>query len=486
MIVHNLEQKSDAWHNFRAIHFGASEASAMLGLSPHTSRTKLLDYKKTGIEKEVDSFTQSIFDKGNEIEKLAMPIVQKILGIDLWPVTVSLGKLSASCDGLSDCFKFAWENKQYNKSHFDMVKNGELPSIHWPQCQQILLVTGAEKLYFTISDGTEENTVGVFVMPDKTLKKQIINGWNRFELDLDAHVPVEAIEKPKANAIKELPYLNIQLHGEVVNSNLPAVQQSISTFIANIKTDLVTDEDFADAEATVKFCKDAEEGLENAKKSALSQTASIDELMRTIDFIKNQLRDKRLVLDKVVVDEKEKRKNQIVSAAKLAYSKYVADNGRVALHTPDFAAAIKGKKLPSKMQSAVDDLLAQSKIEFDEQLLIINKNQELFDKIAINHKFLFVDLSLFIQNEPELFELKVKDRIAKYEIEQKELAAKKEVIEPIVDPERLVMQKNTALNEIVIDEIPQLIEIIRCLAKGFNVKESIALSWLNNYADFRK
>ncbi|MCM2248878.1 hypothetical protein MYF60_28335, partial [Klebsiella pneumoniae] len=79
------------------------------------------------------------------------------------------------------------------------------------------------------------------------------------------------------------------------------------TFIANIKTDLKTDEDFVQADATVKFCKEAEDNLEVAKNAAIAQTASIDELMRTVDHIKAQLRDKRLALDKLV----EQRKKQI-------------------------------------------------------------------------------------------------------------------------------------------------------------------------------
>ena len=66
------------------------------------------------------------------------------------------------------------------------------------------------------------------------------------------------------------------------------------------------------------------------------------------------------------------------------------------------------------MQSAVNDLLAMAKIDVDAQVKIINKNQALFERVAINHKFLFVDLPSFIQNESELFELKVKDRMAKY------------------------------------------------------------------------
>ena len=73
--AHNLQQGSPEWHAFRAEHFGASEAAAMLGLSKYTSRTELLRQKSTGISKEVDANTQAIFDRGHATEALARPII---------------------------------------------------------------------------------------------------------------------------------------------------------------------------------------------------------------------------------------------------------------------------------------------------------------------------------------------------------------------------------------------------------------------------
>ena len=38
MQTHNLKQGENDWHEFRAKHFGASEAAAMLGISPYLTR----------------------------------------------------------------------------------------------------------------------------------------------------------------------------------------------------------------------------------------------------------------------------------------------------------------------------------------------------------------------------------------------------------------------------------------------------------------
>ena len=47
MITHNVKQGSKEWHEFRARHFAASDAPAMMGVSPHKTRSELLREKAT-------------------------------------------------------------------------------------------------------------------------------------------------------------------------------------------------------------------------------------------------------------------------------------------------------------------------------------------------------------------------------------------------------------------------------------------------------
>src|ERR1700684_958175 len=101
MQTHDLQQNTPAWHQFRATHFGASDAAAMLGLSKYKTRSQLLHEKHTRIVPDVDAATQARFDKGHETEALARPIIEARIGEALSPVTLSDGNLSCSCDGLS-------------------------------------------------------------------------------------------------------------------------------------------------------------------------------------------------------------------------------------------------------------------------------------------------------------------------------------------------------------------------------------------------
>ena len=119
------------------------------------------------------------------------------------------------------------EHKQYNASLADfIVEMDTLPDSHMPQCQQILMVTGASKVIFVCSDGTENNRVKFEVLPDQSWFDRIKSGWSRFEKDLETFEPKEFTDKPEASAIMQLPALSIKIKGEVTVSNLPEFKQA--------------------------------------------------------------------------------------------------------------------------------------------------------------------------------------------------------------------------------------------------------------------
>jgi predicted phage-related endonuclease len=171
-IIHQLIQGSQAWDQFRLDHHGASEAAAMLGLSKNVTRNELLRAKHTGIAREFSEFVQTrILDKGHEVEALARPIVEEFIGQELYPATYSYGKLSASCDGLTIDGAMAFEHKQFNAVLADAIERGYLPEEYMPQCQQVMMVTGAEEVIFVVSDGTADNMKRLTVLPSESGKR---------------------------------------------------------------------------------------------------------------------------------------------------------------------------------------------------------------------------------------------------------------------------------------------------------------------------
>jgi len=367
---HNLLQGSAPWHAFRAEHFGASEASAMLGLSPYKTRTQLLNEKKTGLTADVDAFTQKIFDKGHAAEALARPLVEKMIGEELSPMTFSNGKLSASCDGINFEGNIAWENKQFNAAHYEQVKNLELPEIHWPQCQQVLHCTGAEKLFFTISDGTAERTAGVWVFPDAKLQGQIIAGWNQFEIDLSNHIPPVIVEKVEAETVQTLPVPSVVVRGEITASNLNEITPKFDVYLGSIKTELSTDQDFADAEANAKNCRETAKRIQALRQNIIAQMVEVNTVDSALANYEDAFNKVGLRLEKAVKEQKETIKTNAIMKAKVEYADFITELNKDIpvilsreLVCPDFAGAIKSVQKLESMQSRINDALANGKTE---------------------------------------------------------------------------------------------------------------------------
>jgi len=397
-VTHDCAQGSDAWHALRAKHFTASEASAMLGVSKYETRASLMKRKATGLAEEVDAATQRRFDDGHAAEAAARPIVEGIIGDDLYPVTMTAEvnglPLLASMDGLTMLGDIGWETKLLNQDLRADVEAGTLHEHYTVQMEQQLMVSGADRIYFTTTDGTPENTFGVWYESNPALRERIVAGWQQFAKDVAAYVPEPETAKPAGKAPETLPALRIEVTGMVTASNLAAFREHALAVFGGINTDLQTDADFADAERTVKWCKEVEDRLDAAKQHALSQTASIDDLFRTIDAIKEEARQKRLTLDKLVKAEKENRKSEIVAQARRAYGDHwsalcrrVGGEWIPAVGVSYFADAIKGLKSLDSMRDKVSGALANAKIEANAIADRIDANRKTVDDMSLMPDF---------------------------------------------------------------------------------------------------
>lgn len=429
--LHDLVQGSDAWHQFRLEHFGASEAAAMLGLSSKVKRSELLRMKHTGDAMEFSDWVQkNILDNGHVVEALARPIAEKIIGDELYPATYSDGKLSASCDGLTMDGLTAWEHKQWNEQLAESVRNGVLPDEQKTQCQQVMMVTGAERLLFMVSDGTETACAHMWVVPDQKWRKRIQQGWAQFAEDIASYQHVETAPQPVAAPIESLPALLVQVEGRVLSTNLEPFKEKARAFIAAIKTDLATDQDFADADKMTKFLKDGEERLETVKQQALGQTASIYELFSTIDHLREEMRAKRLELDRLVEARKKSIRAEILAAGEAAVRAYIDGlNKRIGRpYMPDrkwadFAAVMRGKKTVASLRDAVDTEVSGMKIAADELADLIQMNMASLTELAGDHKFLFADAAQLVLKGNDDLVAVIKTRIADHKAAE---AAKEE------------------------------------------------------------
>lgn len=444
-ILHDLVQGTLPWQQFRLSKHGASEAAAMLGLSPYMKRSELLRMKHAGMPREFSEWVHShVLDRGHAVEAMARPHIEKLINDDLYPVTYSFGNLSASCDGLTLDGTIAMEHKQWSESLAARLHAGEMPEEHIPQCQQVMMVTGAARCLFVVSDGTPERMLWKWVDADESWFTRLTNGWSQFDKDLADYVPPADTEPaPVGKAPDTLPALRIEVTGAVTASNLAEFKQTALSAIRGVNRDLKTDADFADADKAVKWCSDVESRLKAAKEHALSQTADIDALFKTLDDIATEARTVRLDLDKLVTKRKTEVKEQAVLAARKALDAHVAKlNGELApmgLHliTADFAGAIKGLRSIASMQDALDTTLANAKIEADAQAAAMRHNINVFKAAAAGYEFLFADLHVIVHKAAEDFALLVDSRVAAHKAAEQKRKEAEEAARQKAEAERL-------------------------------------------------
>lgn len=448
MKTHDFLQGSPDWLAHRRTTYNASDAPAMMGVSQYKTRAQLIKEAATGLAADVDAGTQRLLDAGHRFEALARPHAEVIVGDELATLCGSIDAglsrpLAASFDGLTFMNDVAFEHKTLNNKIRDCIVDEAcgnlLPAQYRVQMEQQLLVSGAGKCLFMATkwagdELTEQRWTWYY--PDLDLRAQIVAGWAQFERDVAAYAPAAAAEPaPVGKAPETLPALRIEVTGAVTASNLAEFKQTALEAIRSVNRDLKTDADFADADKAVKWCADVESRLKAAKEHALSQTADIDALFKTLDDIGAEARSVRLDLDKVIARRKVEVKEQAVTAARRALDEHIAELNaelapmRLLPVAADFPAAIKGLRSIASMQDALDTTLAAGKTAADAQARAIRANAATFKAQAEGFAFLFADLGQIIHKPADDFGVLVQSRLAAHKVaEEKRLEAERERI----------------------------------------------------------
>ena len=426
MITVSLQQGTKEWHQFRAEKFTASDAAAMLGFSDLKSRNELLS-EKTGqrFDDEVSRFTQKIFDKGHNIEAIMRPVIAEQIGDELFPsvgVSDDWDRIAASFDGITMAEDAIFECKQWNKDlPAFILANSDLPQSHWPQVEQQLYVSGAGVCHFVVSDGSEENRVILEYVSKPERIKSVLDGWRQFEKDMENYKPKAIKEKPAAEAIRDLPALTYRLDRSTLalQSNLEPFKAAAMDLVEKSRQPLVTDQDFANAEAMVKVFKTTEERLAALIDGIMGEIVDVDAFVKDVRQISESIRIARLESDKKVKSRKEEIKTEIVTNAMKVIMQHIADlNGQIHPYampvTPAasvFAEAMKGKKTLKSCHDSVDEAIAGAKIGYNQMADTIKANAAKYLELATGFEFLFPDIGNMISGAPESFAAIVQNRV---------------------------------------------------------------------------
>lgn len=425
MKILNLVQGSAEWLKAREEHFNASEAPSIFGESKYKSRTVLLNEKK-GVKEKVSDHLQKLFDKGHETEDKARDLLEFETAETFDPIVGTLEveglPLLASLDGISEDRKTIFEHKLWNEVLAENVRNQVLEPTYYWQLEQQLLVAGAERALFVVSDGTSVKREMMYYTSKPERRTKLIAGWHEFKKDLEAHEVKAKQEVIIAREQESFPVIQCSVEGSMVVSNLgeyiPVIKKLADEQMSLI---LETDQDFADKEAFNKNVKTGRATLKTQATDIEKQFESLAEFngyVKQADTILQKLQSHG---EKQVKEAKATKKLSIVNNAQAEFNKHLAELSetinkvQITQIVIDFEAVMKGKRSFEKMEEAVNSELAKAKIEANEIAQVIRKNLESLTELAKDHKFLFSDHAmLLLKDNDDLVNL-IKARIAEHE-----------------------------------------------------------------------
>lgn len=440
MKILNHEQGSPEWLAARRQFFTASEAPIIMGASKKSSRRELLHMKVTGTEKEFSDFVLNVlFERGHEAEESARPIAEELIGEELFRVSGSddAEYMMASCDGLTLLHDIGWEHKYWNEIKAQYVTDGDVPPEDYWQVVHQFAVTGAEKILYMVSDGTEDNCKHIWVERDEDDIATLIAAWQQFEKDLAAAKAdpssVAPVAQPQADSIPDLPALVVEIEGDVAETNIVPYSTAVKARIESISTDLQNDTDFANAENMVKFLDKGEKEIEAVKKAALAKTASIEELFRHLDDLRATMRDKRLALDKLVKNRKVEIRVEIAQKNLDKHCDHIGDlnsglgdkylNPLITL--ADIQESMKGKRNLESLEAAADHFTLEANLAAGGTAELVRSNLKALKEAG--RPELFHDEKALVLKPAEVVQAEITNRITK----ANEEARKREIDERV-------------------------------------------------------
>ena len=267
------------------------------------------------------------------------------------------------------------------------------------------------------------------------------------------------------NKKNETTDLMIRLTGNIAESNFPAFKVEALAIIAAADKPLISDQDFADGEKTIKGCKAAEDAIKSAKEAALGHTVDIRKLFTAMDEVSNALRTTRLSLSKKVKKEKDSRKFSIVDhgvgqlteaiakiATELREISIVFNVDRSLFH-----AATYGKKSLDSMKDAVDAILHEEIEKLEEMRVLIVGNLAAIEETEKEFPVLFPDKNSLIDKSTVELAAIISGRVAGAKLdEQKKKEAAKNAAEKKANDEMVAAAKKEDEEKTTVNESPMV------------------------------
>lgn len=176
-----MDQRTTDWHKWRALGIGASEAAAIMGVSPYMTIVDLYE-QKVGLKPGFKGNWAT--ERGNLLEPKARADYELRHEIEAPPALVVHSKydyLRASLDGYNPERGIVLEIKCPGEKDHKLALEGKVPVHYYPQVQHQLMVTAAQIGHYYSFKG--ERGVLVEVKPDWDYMQELLRKEIEFWLE---------------------------------------------------------------------------------------------------------------------------------------------------------------------------------------------------------------------------------------------------------------------------------------------------------------
>lgn len=218
----------------------------------------------------------------------------------------------------------------------------------------------------------------------------------------------------------EMKDLIVRVSGSIQTSNFDEFRESALAIIKDVDRELVTDQDFADAEIVAKSCKQAEIRIAQAKQDAMHQTEDISALFTLMDKLSDQFRNTRLSLESRVKKEKERRKNEVVEDGLSRLKSIVSESlvsHKYAYNQRLIVDAVKGCKSLSSMKERIDKVIESECELINAAVSRYTLNMARIGTAEEQYPGLFFDKKDVAYGEEETVSAVIESRINKYKLD---------------------------------------------------------------------
>lgn len=149
-----IKQQTKEWLEWRKNKITATDATAIMGVSPYKDVDKLYEEKVKCYEPVVNSYMQ----RGKDLEPIALAAFENETGMIMFPMVgchEEIDWMAASFDGMTIERDVILEIKCPGKKDHSTALKGQIPKKYYPQIQHQIHVAGVEFSYYYSFDGSK-------------------------------------------------------------------------------------------------------------------------------------------------------------------------------------------------------------------------------------------------------------------------------------------------------------------------------------------